>query len=347
MKIETFVPPSGRDAMSSVPPHIYDMLFAPDGGLWLLGANGIYYIDAENAEAEGTAEYSFFSVSTGLPHMATANSRSYVFPEGDAYVACTDGILGLNVSRSSNDRAQLRFSVPYIEADGLRILPGGTYRFVMSDAKAGDGETPYAVTIVKEKLLKEKAGFQIGVIAAMILAAAGVTLLLLRRQEAKAAREREKDRIAQELDMASDLQTSMLPSRFPAFPDRPEFDLCASMDPAKEVGGDFYDFFLVNEDLLALVTADVSGKGVPAALFMMVSKTLLRNSAETGISPSAVLLEVNSQIAQSNKNNMFVTVWLGVLELSTGRRRFRAAKGDRRPRTGCRQRLRQGCSSVR
>ena len=129
----------------------------------------------------------------------------------------------------------------------------------------------------------------------------------------------EKERIRTELSMANRIQESMLPSIFPAYPDRPEFDLFASMDPAKEVGGDFYDFFLVDDDHLALVMADVSGKGVPAALFMMVSKTILKNSAMMGKSAGEILTVTNEMICSNNRMQMFVTVWFGILEISTGR----------------------------
>ena len=91
------------------------------------------------------------------------------------------------------------------------------------------------------------------------------------------------------------------------------------MDPAKEVGGDFYDFFLVDQDHLALVIADVAGKGIPAALFMMVTKLLINTSAMSGLSPAQVLEAVNHQICVNNPEEMFVTVWLGILELSTGK----------------------------
>ena len=128
----------------------------------------------------------------------------------------------------------------------------------------------------------------------------------------------EKERIGTELHMANQIQESMLPSIFPPYPDRCEFDLYASMDPAKEVGGDFYDFFLIDRDHLALIMADVSGKGVPAALFMMVSKALLKNTAMLGKSPSQILSTVNETICSNNKMQMFVTVWLGILEISTG-----------------------------
>gem|GEM_PF-1091043 len=129
----------------------------------------------------------------------------------------------------------------------------------------------------------------------------------------------EKERIATELEMAAAIQSHMLPSTFPVFTDRPEFEIYASMRPAKEVGGDFYDFFTVDSDHLALTIADVSGKGVPAALFMMTSRTMIKDAALSGISPAAVLKRVNAQLCENNPDCMFVTVWLGILEISTGR----------------------------
>lgn len=129
----------------------------------------------------------------------------------------------------------------------------------------------------------------------------------------------EKERIGAELDVAHHIQESSLPRLFPAFPEREEFDIFASMTPAKEVGGDFYDFFFVDEDHLALVMADVSGKGVPAAMFMMISKTLIKSAAQSGLTPKEVLGKVNNQLCEGNEAGMFVTVWLGILEISTGK----------------------------
>ena len=122
-----------------------------------------------------------------------------------------------------------------------------------------------------------------------------------------------------ELHTATRIQEAMLPNIFPPFPDRSEFDLYASMDPAKEVGGDFYDFFLIDDDHLCLVMADVSGKGVPGALFMMVSKIILQSVAMLGKSPAEILSKTNEAICSNNEAQMFVTVWLGILELSTGK----------------------------
>lgn len=139
---------------------------------------------------------------------------------------------------------------------------------------------------------------------------------LLKKQEED---NREKERIGAELNVATQIQASMLPCVFPAFPEYEEFDIYASMNPAKEVGGDFYDFFLVDPDHLALVMADVSGKGVPAALFMMITKTLLKNAAQSGLGPGAVLETVNNQLLENNEAGMFVTVWLGIYEISSGK----------------------------
>ena len=122
-----------------------------------------------------------------------------------------------------------------------------------------------------------------------------------------------------ELNMATEIQTGVLPSEFPAFPDRTEFDIHASMDPAKEVGGDFYDFFMIDPDHLALVIADVSGKGVPAALFMMSAKIYINDHAMWGGTPAEILGRVNKLVCANNEAHMFVTVWLGILEISTGK----------------------------
>ena len=130
----------------------------------------------------------------------------------------------------------------------------------------------------------------------------------------------EKERIGAELSIATQIQADMLPRIFPAFPGRKEFELYATMDPAKEVGGDFYDFFLIDEDHLALVMADVSGKGIPAALFMVIAKTLIKNYAQMGdLSPARVLSEANEQLCEGNESDLFVTVWLAVIEISTGK----------------------------
>ncbi len=122
-----------------------------------------------------------------------------------------------------------------------------------------------------------------------------------------------------DLALATRIQADMLPNVFPAFPERDEFDVYASMNPAKEVGGDFYDFFFIDENHLGIVMADVSGKGVPAALFMMISMTLIKNNALSGKRPAEVLEDTNNQICANNKEEMFVTAWFGILDIKSGK----------------------------
>jgi sigma-B regulation protein RsbU (phosphoserine phosphatase) len=129
----------------------------------------------------------------------------------------------------------------------------------------------------------------------------------------------EQERIGAELSIATEIQEGTLPKKFPAFPDRTEFDLYASMVPAKEVGGDLYDFFMVDDDHLAMVIADVSGKGVSAALFMVIAKTLIESQTELGgHDPAEVFASVNTRLMRINKAFMFVTAWMGILTISTG-----------------------------
>jgi sigma-B regulation protein RsbU (phosphoserine phosphatase) len=129
----------------------------------------------------------------------------------------------------------------------------------------------------------------------------------------------EKERIGAELNVATQIQADMLPRIFPTFKDIKEYALFASMDPAKEVGGDFYDFFIIDDDHLGLVVADVSGKGVPAALFMVIAKTLIKNRALMGGSPSEVLSYTNEQLCENNEAELFVTVWFAIINVKTGK----------------------------
>ena len=129
----------------------------------------------------------------------------------------------------------------------------------------------------------------------------------------------EKEHIIAELSLAARIQQAILPHEFPLFPDRQEFSLFASMKAAREVGGDFYDAFLIDRDHLCMVIADVSGKGIPAALFMMVTKTILQSCAMLGQSAADILAKTNEGICSNNQVDMFVTAWLGILEISTGK----------------------------
>ena len=158
------------------------------------------------------------------------------------------------------------------------------------------------------------------IIFATVGAAVYMFSVIVRDQNEQYEKQRmERSRLDTELSMASSIQADMLPNIFPAYPERSEFEIYASMDPAKEVGGDFYDYFFVDDDHLGIVMADVSGKGVPAALFMMISKILVQNYAMAGRGVKETMEAVNHQICANNREEMFVTVWLGILEISTGR----------------------------
>lgn len=145
------------------------------------------------------------------------------------------------------------------------------------------------------------------------------TRLIFRRQIADSE---EHQRISTELDVAAQIQADMLPSIFPAFPERPEFDIYATMNPAKEVGGDFYDFFMLDNKHLAIVMADVSGKGVPASLFMVIGKTLIKDHTKPKRDLGEVFTEVNDILCESNSSGLFITAFEGVLNLVTGEFRF-------------------------
>lgn len=132
----------------------------------------------------------------------------------------------------------------------------------------------------------------------------------------------EKERIGAELSIATQIQANMLPCIFPAFPERNEFDIYATMNPAKEVGGDFYDFFMVDDRHLAIVMADVSGKGVPAALFMVIGKTLIKDHTTPGKDLGEVFTEVNELLCESNSEGLFITAFEGVIDLSSGAFRY-------------------------
>ena len=149
--------------------------------------------------------------------------------------------------------------------------------------------------------------------AAVFIAKQGRALIL--KQQELTSR---TARIDTELELAARIQTSALPRVFPAFPEHDEFDIHAAMTPAKEVGGNFYDFFMTDEDHLCMIIGDVSGKGVPAALFMMSAKTLMKNNAISGKTPSQILSDTNKALCTGNTEMMFVTLWIGILELSTG-----------------------------
>ena len=169
---------------------------------------------------------------------------------------------------------------------------------------------------VIEELKKVKPHNEIGELSEDII---DLTTALDQHMNELQAITAERERITTELALATRLQGTFVPNTFPPFPDRTEFDIYALMEPAREVGGDFYDYFLIDEDHLCIVIADVSGKGIPAALFMMFSKFILQSHAMRENSPAEILAGANHEICLNNQEDMFVTVWLGILEISTGK----------------------------
>ncbi len=155
-------------------------------------------------------------------------------------------------------------------------------------------------------------GYTVFAVAVAFMLLLGSILLLMKNLDSA---KKDKERITTELGIAAKIQADMLPTDFPV---RDDLALYASMTPAKEVGGDFYDFFFVDDDHIALVMADVAGKGVPASLFMSISKVVLRNQVMAGGTPGEILGTVNNTLCRNNGAGLFVTVWLGILDLNTG-----------------------------
>lgn len=194
-------------------------------------------------------------------------------------------------------------------AKNTTIMPDGTVSAIITGKMLGD----VSLFFVFPRALV------LWGISSICTTVAGRTRKLLDRQIKDSE---ERQRISTELDVATRIQADMLPCIFPAFPERPEFDIYATMNPAKEVGGDFYDFFMVDETHLAIVIADVSGKGVPAALFMVIGKTLINDHTKPNVDLGNVFSEVNELLCKSNSEGLFITAFEGVLDLATGEFQF-------------------------
>ena len=138
-----------------------------------------------------------------------------------------------------------------------------------------------------------------------------------------------KERIEGELNVAREIQLGLVPKNFPAYPDHPQFDLFATLRPAREVGGDLYDFFLIDDTHLCFALGDVSDKGVPAALFMAITKTLIKNSFKSTTAPAEIMSGINDALSVENPRSMFVTLVIGVLNIKTGHVRY--ANGGHNP----------------
>lgn len=303
----------------------------PDMDLYIAGATGVSKVNIERDELS-EVEYKM-----SVPYLDADGERIYPDKDGKFKItpevrkltvypcvfnfSLTDPIVsyrleGLDISPATIKRSELA-PIDYTN------LAGGTYRFIMDlTDPATHVSQQMVVVIVKDKAFYEQIWFYLLVglltIALLYCCISSYVDKRLKAQEEKNKEEKEKERIGAELTMASRIQVANLPTEFPAFPGRNEFEIYATMEPAKEVGGDFYDFFLIDEDHLCIVMADVSGKGVPAAMFMMVTKAIIQSCAMLGGSPGVILEKTNEGICSNNKLDMFVTVWLGILEISTG-----------------------------
>ena len=304
----------------------------PEGDLYIAGTTGICKVNIEQpfenvdelkatvpfVEVDGRMLYPNADGAFVIPSdTQKLTVYSYVFNYSLSDPQVSFRLDGFERSGTTVNRSEM---VPV----GYTNLRGGTYHYTMQlKDSLGRGDREVSVLIIKEKAFYEQVWFYIlAGLAAAVLIALLVRLYVRRKMSALEAKHREearRERIENELQLATNIQASMLPHTFPAFPGRGEFDIYASMKPAKEVGGDFYDFFLIDDDHLGLVMADVSGKGVPAALFMMVSRALIRAHLQNGESPAKALENANEQLCESNEAELFVTVWAAVLEISTGK----------------------------
>ena len=302
-----------------------------EGVLYIAGSSGVVKVDIE-APMDNVADLRMavpFIDADGERLYPDENGKFVVGPQVHkltiyAYVF-NYSLIDPKVTCRLNGFDQASFTVDRKDLAPMDYtnLPGGTYAFTMElNDPLGRENNALTMEIEKKLKLREQWWFYLLLSTLTVgVLAAGVAIYMRRRirtLEKQHREEVERERITTELHMANQIQSSMLPHVFPPFPDRKEFDIFASMDPARDVGGDFYDFFLIDDDHLGLVMADVSGKGIPAALFMMISKVILQSCAMLGRSPGEILTKTNEAICSDNQVDMFVTVWLGILEISTG-----------------------------
>jgi sigma-B regulation protein RsbU (phosphoserine phosphatase) len=216
------------------------------------------------------------------------------------------------------------------------MMPGMSGYEVCEKLKANPAtrDIPVIFLTAMEQTTDEAKGFELGAadyitkpVNPPILEARVKTHLALKQsmdelQSAYAVIKQQKDRMQEELNVGHTIQMSMLPQELPAFPDHEEFDLHALLKPAREVGGDFYDYFLVDEDHICLVVGDVSGKGVPAALFMAVTQTMIQMATAGDASPASIVTRVNDALSADNPTSMFVTLFLAIVDIRTGHFRY-------------------------
>ena len=302
------------------------------GNLYIAGNNGVFMVNIDEPMKD------FKEIKQAVPYISADDQR--IYPDEDGTFNVPSGVKKLTVygfvfdysltdplvtcQLKGFDRYPMTFRQSELHPIVYTNLSGGTYSYEMKlKDEAGNYIKMLAVTIKKTRAFYESVWFYIlaavALMAIMFLVSNLYIKRKMRRLEAEHLVKVERDRVNGELQMANRIQMGFLPHEFPPFPDRHEFDLYASMDPAREVGGDFYDYFLIDDDHLCLVIADVSGKGVPASLYMMNSKVVLQTVARTGVPVEEILTRVNDMLCSNNPLEMFITAWVGILELSTGK----------------------------
>ncbi|MBQ1317738.1 MAG: SpoIIE family protein phosphatase [Lachnospiraceae bacterium] len=303
-----------------------------EGNLYIAGTEGVSKINVDEP-LEGVS-----GIRIAIPYLEADGTRIYADESGVFHVgsrvrkltvhgfafnfSLTDPVVSYQLEGFDPESISVRRSefAPVVYTN----LRGGDYRFVLRLIDPLNRESSsMSVEIVKARAITEQGWFYAALLFAAALAIHFSVMIHVRKKmrllEEKHQEEKEKERISTELGMANRIQTSTLPHVFPPFPDRTEFDIYAAMQPAREVGGDFYDFYMIDDDHLCLVIADVSGKGIPAALFMMISRAVLQSCAIPGRTAGEALEKMNDAICARNQVDMFVTVWIGILEISTGR----------------------------
>lgn len=298
-----------------------------------VNAAGHYYVPFTGKPGDFDDGYSLSALLTGrIPSAAWAGKIVLIGPYAaalqDAYFTAADRAAPMygveyqaNVIQSllqGNLKAEVD-DLPQLIVVGALLLAAAFLFFRLRIHKGGYLCAGLVVLGFAGSYVCWLCGFVVHVLwlpvgAVLLYLAAGIWHYVVAARERRALA-LEKERISTELALATRIQQNFLPK---VFPDRQEFDLYASMTPAREVGGDLYDFFFIDEDHLCLVIGDVSGKGVPASLFMMLSSALIHHVAMHELSPAKILTFVNEEICSRNPEEMFVTVWLGVLQISTG-----------------------------
>ena len=302
----------------------------PEGNLYIAGTTGICKVNIEKplenvndlkasvpfVQVDGRTLYPGADGTFTIP----SDTQKLTLPAYVFNYALSDPQVSYQLEGFERSDTTIRRSalVP-VEYTNLR---GGTYHFVMRLKDAmGRGNKEVSIRIVKEKTFYEQVWFYVLVaLAAAALIALLVKLYIRRRMralEAKHREEVEREKAEKELQMATQIQLDALPTNAPDFDDFPNLNLRSSMNTAKEVGGDFYDYFPIDENRLCFLIADVSGKGTPAALFMMTAKTMIKDYALNLNTTSEIYTAVNARLCESNEAGMFATSWIGIVDKRT------------------------------